>query len=100
MTPKGGNDRFNADAASWDSNPTVHKASTLALQSILQHFPDLEKNAAKEEVDVLEIGCGTGLLSFLLSPYVKSLTAVEYVCIFCYLVPIPLGKKKPYKPTP
>jgi len=67
--------RFNADAAAWDSNPTVHEASALAFQSILTRIPSL--TSAPGTLDVLEIGCGTGLLSFLLAPHVRSLTAVD-----------------------
>ncbi|KAK5012799.1 hypothetical protein LTR39_003971 [Cryomyces antarcticus] len=75
-----GNDRFNAEAAAWDSNPDVHRASSLALKSILEQFPKLrEYRDGKTGVglDVLEIGCGTGLLSLMVSPYVRSLTAVD-----------------------
>jgi SAM-dependent methyltransferase len=69
-----GNERFNAEAASWDTNPSVHEASSLALKSILEHLPDIK---APNDFDVLEIGCGTGLLSFNIAPYVRSLTAVD-----------------------
>jgi SAM-dependent methyltransferase len=69
------NSRFNAEAAAWDSNPNLHKASALALQSILSHIPQLTSQPST--IDVLEIGCGTGLLSFLLAPLVRSLTAVD-----------------------
>lgn len=75
-----GNDRFNDDAAAWDSNPDVHKASASALTSILYYFPTLQsyKNGTTPTgLDVLEIGCGTGLLSFMVAPYVRSLTAVD-----------------------
>ncbi|KAG0646022.1 hypothetical protein D0Z07_7742 [Hyphodiscus hymeniophilus] len=74
-TPNIGNERFNAEAASWDQNPTVHKASALAVEAILSHVPTLKTQP--NTIDVLEIGCGTGLLSFLLAPYVRSLTAVD-----------------------
>jgi SAM-dependent methyltransferase len=69
-----GNERFNTEAASWDSNPAVHEASSLALKSILHHLPDLK---SPNDFDVLEIGCGTGLLSFNIAPYIRSLTAVD-----------------------
>jgi len=74
-----GNDRFNAEAAAWDSNPDVHRASSLALQSLLNHFSKLQNYRRDDttDLDVLEIGCGTGLLSFMLAPYVRSLTAVD-----------------------
>lgn len=75
----GSNDRFNAEAAAWDSNPDVHRASSLALQSILDRFPQLRNRGANNTtgLDVLEIGCGTGLLSFMIAPYVRSLTAID-----------------------
>jgi SAM-dependent methyltransferase len=74
-TPTQGNQRFNAEAALWDQNPTVHKASALALQAILSHIPTLKSHP--RTLDVLEIGCGTGLLSFLIAPHARSLTAVD-----------------------
>ncbi len=75
----GGNDRFNAEAAAWDSNPDVHLASSLALQSLLSHFPQLRDHGSVDSagLDVLEIGCGTGLLSLMIAPHVRSLTAVD-----------------------
>lgn len=74
-----GNDRFNAEAAAWDSNPDVHRASSMALEAILQRFPELKSHSqgSTNGLDVLEIGCGTGLLSFMVAPYVRSLTAVD-----------------------
>ena len=73
--PSKGNERFNAEAAQWDQNPSVHTASALALQSILSHIPSLQSR--QQTLDVLEIGCGTGILSFLIAPHVRSLTAVD-----------------------
>jgi len=75
MAPEStGNARFNAEAANWDTNPSVHLASSLALSSILSHYPDLK---GANNIDGLEIGCGTGLLSFTIAPYIRSLTAVD-----------------------
>lgn len=77
----GGNDRFNAEAAAWDSNPAVLTASTMALGTLLEHVPELRKfpkhSASLAGLDVLEIGCGTGLLSLMIAPYVRTLTAVD-----------------------
>ena len=77
-----GNERFSSQAAGWDSNPDVHRASESALQAILATHPTLAESkargtAATEGFDVLEIGCGTGLLSFRLAPYVRSIVAVD-----------------------
>ncbi|KAH8812573.1 S-adenosyl-L-methionine-dependent methyltransferase [Xylogone sp. PMI_703] len=76
-----GNERFNAMAAEWDSNPFVNHASATALQTLVTRFPRLQKrhdNPDQEAgLDVLEVGCGTGLLSFMMAPYVRSLTAVD-----------------------
>ncbi len=43
MAPNG-NDRFNAEAAAWDSNPDVHRASDGARDAILARFPQLQKH--------------------------------------------------------
>jgi predicted TPR repeat methyltransferase len=52
------NTRFDAEAAAWDSNPDVHKASDGALQALLERIPRLKKGGS---LNVLEIGCGTGI---------------------------------------
>ncbi|ROW04690.1 hypothetical protein VMCG_04755 [Cytospora schulzeri] len=79
-----GNDRFNAEAAAWDSNPDVHRASDGALQAILTAHPSLKTFKDKKHndnttqgLDVLEIGCGTGLLSLRMAPYVRSILAID-----------------------
>lgn len=77
-----GNDRFSTQAAAWDRNPDVHRASESALQAILRSRPDLVDARDKGTVsttglDVLEIGCGTGLLTLRLAPYVRSIVAVD-----------------------
>lgn len=99
--------RFNAEAAAWDANPDVHRASDGALRALLDVYssfpqgssssssssppsstPDDNKSPTKihltratspraRAVDVLELGCGTGLLSLRLAPYVRSLLAVD-----------------------
>ncbi|CAK7270546.1 hypothetical protein SEPCBS119000_004144 [Sporothrix epigloea] len=75
-----GNERFSAEAAAWDSNEDVHRASESALQAILRHRPDLVENKKEAPIrglDVLEIGCGTGLLTLRLAPYVRRIVAVD-----------------------
>ncbi|RFU28715.1 hypothetical protein B7463_g7608, partial [Scytalidium lignicola] len=79
-----GNERFNTMAAQWDTNPFVNRASTMALKTLLTHVPKLQSHHHNPDhpeqdqgLDVLEVGCGTGLLSFMIAPYVRSLTAVD-----------------------
>jgi hypothetical protein len=43
MAANEGNQRFNAEAAAWDSNPDVQQASAGALKALLSAFPDLER---------------------------------------------------------
>lgn len=68
--------RFNKEAEAWDSNATVQEASQLALEALLRHVPGLEPKR-DGGLDVLEIGCGTGILSFLMAPHVRSLCGVD-----------------------
>ncbi|KIX02690.1 uncharacterized protein Z518_08632 [Rhinocladiella mackenziei CBS 650.93] len=72
-----GNERFNAEAALWDSHPFVHEASKEALTAILPRFPALKNPPEPAGLDVLEIGCGTGLLSCIMAPYAKRVVAVD-----------------------
>lgn len=69
------NERFDKEAAQWDSNPFTVASSKHALGALLKNVPRLQSEGKK--LDVLEIGCGTGLLSLLVAPYVHSLTAVD-----------------------
>lgn len=80
MASYSGNDRFNAEAAAWDANPDVHRASDGALRAILAAHPSLlllSGDAGGRKPDVLEIGCGTGLLTLRLVPYVRSIVAID-----------------------
>lgn len=70
-----GNDRFNAEAAAWDSNPFVHAMSDKAYQALCTNVPQL--NNSEHGLDVLEIGCGTGLLSFLVAKKAREVVAVD-----------------------
>lgn len=67
------NARFNAEAAAWDSNPFVHTASTHAAKHILSLYP----SSTLKDFIVLELGCGTGLLTLQLAPHVKRIVAVD-----------------------
>lgn len=70
-----GNDRFNAEAAAWDSNPFVHAMSDRAYDALCAHVAPL--NDPEHKLDVLEIGCGTGLLSFLVAEKAREVVAVD-----------------------
>lgn len=70
-----GNARFNAEAQSWDARPFVHEASKEASKAILARLEAL--GAPSKNLQVLEIGCGTGILSFLIAPHVKRVVAVD-----------------------
>src|SRR4051794_16583599 len=75
-----GNDRFNAEATAWDSNPLVHQASKAAFEAIRARFPQLQltgESGRTDGLDVLEIGCGTGLLTMLVAPHVRTIVAVD-----------------------
>lgn len=75
-TPGDGNARFNAEAAQWDTNPIVHQLSAEAWKALQKNIPTLQGTDAKT-LDVLEIGCGTGLLTFLVAPSVREVIAVD-----------------------
>ena len=71
-------------AAAWDSNPDVHRASEAAAQAILAQFKHIHalKDKSQDTVasrgpDILEIGCGTGLLTLRMAPYARSVVAVD-----------------------
>lgn len=79
-TPQGsvsvGNKRFNAEAAAWDKNPFVHAMSIEAWKAIQKFVPSLFGQASKKP-DILEIGCGTGLLTLQVAPAANQLVAVD-----------------------
>lgn len=73
----GGNARFNDEALSWDARPFVHEASREASHAIaarLELLPPSENG-----LQILEIGCGTGILSFLMAtnPRIARIVAVD-----------------------
>ncbi|KAK4493739.1 hypothetical protein PRZ48_014924 [Zasmidium cellare] len=69
--------RFNKEAAAWDSRPGIHIASKHACETILAQLSNSKPGKPISELEVLEIGCGTGVLSFLLAPHVKRIVAVD-----------------------
>jgi len=69
----GGNERFNEEAKSWDNRPFVREASQEAEKIITPKLKTKDWQAKH----VLEIGCGTGILSFLIAPHVGELVAID-----------------------
>lgn len=64
-------DYFNTMAMTWDENPMRQHLSQSIFDLIQKTIP------LNQNMTVLDYGCGTGLLSFLLSDKVKSVHAVD-----------------------
>ena len=62
---------FDVEAAKWDSNPGRVKLANDVADSIIR-FIYLSK-----DMDVLDFGCGTGLVTLRLEPYVKSIAGAD-----------------------
>ena len=62
---------FDAAAATWDENPQ-RRALTTAIATAIQQAIPLDRHWR-----VLEYGCGTAVLSFLLAPHVREVVAAD-----------------------
>lgn len=62
---------FDAAAAGWDDDPGRVKLASDIAGAISQAIP------LTTDMDVLEFGCGTGLLTLRLAPLVRSITGVD-----------------------
>lgn len=62
---------FDAAAATWDENPHRVKMTREIGEALCAAVP------LTPEMDALEIGCGTGLMTMLLQPQVRSILAVD-----------------------
>lgn len=62
---------FDQEAALWDSNPGRVKVAADIARKIIDEV------ALTADMDVLDFGCGTGLLTFALQPFVRSITGVD-----------------------
>lgn len=76
ILPAESNIRFNAEAAKWDDNPFVHEATRLAYETLHPLITTLS-NGRDQTLDVLEVGCGTGLLTLRVAPHVKHIVAID-----------------------
>jgi|WetSurMetagenome_2_1015567.scaffolds.fasta_scaffold34078_2 ubiquinone/menaquinone biosynthesis C-methylase UbiE len=62
---------FNAVAATWDENPGRVKMAHDVAGAIAKTIP------LRPDMDVLDFGCGTGLLTLQLQPLVRTITGVD-----------------------
>jgi 2-polyprenyl-3-methyl-5-hydroxy-6-metoxy-1,4-benzoquinol methylase len=62
---------FDKDAAGWDENPVRTKLANDIAGTLTRQM------ALDSRMDVLDFGCGTGLLSLAWAPRVKTLTGVD-----------------------
>ncbi len=62
---------FDEEAATWDKNPGRVKVANDIADAILG------QQILTPEMNVLEFGCGTGLLTLRLLPLVRSVTGVD-----------------------
>lgn len=62
---------FDEDSATWDQEPRRAKLAKAVAQAII------ETVRPNEGMDVLDFGCGTGLLTLELQPLVRSITGVD-----------------------
>ncbi|KAF1921326.1 S-adenosyl-L-methionine-dependent methyltransferase [Ampelomyces quisqualis] len=68
--------RFTKEAAEWDSNSKHVESTQQAFDAIKRYVPGF-KNGQSKTMRILEIGSGTGLLSYLLAPQIHSLIGVD-----------------------
>jgi 2-polyprenyl-3-methyl-5-hydroxy-6-metoxy-1,4-benzoquinol methylase len=62
---------FDQAAATWDENPVRRMLVEAVVESILRRVQ------ITPELDMLDYGCGTGLVSFLLARHVGTVTAAD-----------------------
>ncbi|MBP9012619.1 MAG: class I SAM-dependent methyltransferase [Smithella sp.] len=62
---------FDKEAATWDEHPARVKLAEDVARAMTQQV------TLKPDMDVLDFGCGTGLLTLRLAPFVKSVTGTD-----------------------
>ena len=65
------NRNFDHDAANWDQLPRRVKLAQDIAQSMIREL------SPTPDMDVLDFGCGTGLLTLALQPFGRSITGVD-----------------------
>lgn len=71
-----GSQRFNAEAAAWDTQPSIQEATRQAFDALQPLIQSLTAQKGSP-LDVLEVGCGTGLLSMQVAPLVQEIVAFD-----------------------
>lgn len=71
-----GNKRFNFEAAAWDTQPFIQEATRHAFDKLRPIIHSLTSTKGSN-LDVLDIGCGTGLLSIQVAPLVQQVVAID-----------------------
>ena len=64
-------DLFNEKAKTWDTDDMIKQLSSAVGASILENIP------LDDQMDVLDFGAGTGLISTQVAPLVKKIVAVD-----------------------
>ncbi len=62
---------FNKDAASWDEHPVRVQLANDVSQAIINNIN------LRKDMNALDFGCGTGLLTLNLNEYVNSITGID-----------------------
>lgn len=65
------NQRFENGAKTWDENPVRVKLAQIVAAAILDRVP------VTSEMDAMDYGCGTGLVTLALQPHVRSIVGVD-----------------------
>jgi 2-polyprenyl-3-methyl-5-hydroxy-6-metoxy-1,4-benzoquinol methylase len=70
MKPEARKD-FDKEAAQWDANPGRVKLASDVAAAMIREL------ALTKNMEVIDFGCGTGLLTLKLQPFVKTITGVD-----------------------
>ncbi len=71
MDRKNNNNRFDEAAVAWDEKPKRVESSRKVAEAVLREA------CPGKDTDVLDYGCGTGLVTFYLAPHVKTVTGAD-----------------------
>lgn len=72
-----GLERFDSEATKWDNNPFIQSATLSTFRTLQPIIYQLSSEKGPSGLEVLEVGCGTGLLSLYIAPLVDKLVSVD-----------------------